>query len=205
MFGLAPDYTTLNVTKFPSARALTASFERLDAAEPQTIPWLEQLVALPQLTRVELDWGDISPGRFLMQLPAGCELKIITWGRTLSESLPHSASLAHLVTLVIQDCNPSVDFGCLAPCPNLRNVKLHSSHVDNLLDWVDLSTLNYVPDRCLLTLNFEDAAMHMGSLHLPAGWRVAPGSNAFCSKDDDDGELIFFRDNSQDCTDESDL
>ena len=191
----------LDVTKFHSARALTASFERLDEQELKTIPWLGQLGTLPQLTTVELRWARISPSRFLIQLPAGCELEIVTWGRTLSESLPHSASLAHLVTLKIWDCNPNVDFSCLATCPNLRNVALHCRRVDNLLEWVSWSTLVHVPKRCSFALKFKDA-MCVGSFYPPAGWSIAPRCNSFCSKDH---ELIFSRDDSQECTDDSDM
>ena len=203
MVGLAPD-TTLHVTKFPSARVLKVSFQRLDEAELQTIPWLEQLVALPQLTRVMLNWGDISPGRFLMQLPAGCELEIDTWGRKLSESLPPSASLAHLVTLEVRNCYRNVDFSCLATCPNLRSVKLRPKYVRvrSPLDWVKWSTLNHVPDLCSLVLNFRGAAMRIGAFYPPAGWSVAPQCTSPESKDD---ELIFFRNNRQDCFVESDM
>ena len=51
--------TMLDVTKLSSARVLKASFEELDEQDLQAIPWLEQLVALPQLTRVVPMWGDI--------------------------------------------------------------------------------------------------------------------------------------------------
>ena len=200
MVWIAPHCTTPDVTKFCRLKVPQASFERLDEQELQTIPWLGQLVALPQLTRVVRSCGDIRPGRFLMQLPAGCELEFNTWGsKTLSESLPHNASLAHLVTLEVECCDStmSIDFSCLATCPKLRHVKLQSSYVNNFLDWVNLSTLNHVPDRCSVVLDFQDAAMCIGSFDPPAGWSVEPGySKSFWSKD----ELIFSRNGSQDCT-----
>ena len=61
-----PHCTELHVTKLPSLRALEASSERLDEQELLKIPWLGQLVALPQLIRVLLMLGDISPGRSLI-------------------------------------------------------------------------------------------------------------------------------------------
>ena len=175
--------TTLNVTKLPSARVLMAQFQRLDEAELQTIPWLEQLVALPQLTRVLLSWSNISPGRILMQLPAGCELEVATLCTPLSESLPHSASLAHLVTLEVWAFN-LIDLNCLAACPILRHVKLYAPPGDNLLDRVDLSFLTCVPERCSVALRFKDAAMFIGSFDPPAGWSVALGSTPIWWKDE---------------------
>ena len=95
------------------------------------VPWLKQVAGLPQLTRVELVCGDFSPGRVLTQLPAGCELVVHLVSNedlSLSESLPHRASLPYLVTLGV--CinvftgPPDVDFSCLASCPNLRNLWL---------------------------------------------------------------------------------
>ena len=136
--------TVLEVTKFPNARVLKVSFKQQVYQELQTFPWLRQLVALPQLTRVALSWADIRPARFLLQLPAGCELEIDTWGKeTLSEALPHPASLAHLVDLKVRACKP-VDFSCLAACPNLRHVMVHVHCwcTDIFLEGVDWSTLN---------------------------------------------------------------
>ena len=196
MVGIAPHCTALDITKFSSLRVLKVFFERLDEQELQTIPWLGQLVALPQLTRVVLMWGDIRPGRFLMQLPAGCELEFDTHSE-LSASLPHCASLAHLVDLEVW-ASDSVDFSCLAACPNLRRVRAHSFFTGNLLDWLDLSTLNHVPDRyrCSVVLQFKDAAMRTGSFEPPSGWSVAPGTGTSFPQD----ELIFSRNGSQDCT-----
>ena len=179
------DCTDLDVTKFPSARVLEASFERVLLEELEGAPWLGQLVALPQLTTVVLDWGGISPGEFLIQLPTGCELVISTSGTTLSESLPHCAGLAHLVNLSVwgYDTRTPVEFSCLAGCPNLRDVRLVITDMDEdldltNLDWVDLSTLNHVPPRCSIVLDFTDAhrfipAMHIGVFQPPAGWSVA--------------------------------
>ena len=63
---IAPQCTALDVTKFSSLRILKASIQRLDEQELQSISWLGLLVALPQLTRVVLIWGYISPCKFLM-------------------------------------------------------------------------------------------------------------------------------------------
>ena len=195
-----PYCPTLDVTKFPSARVLTASFQYLGEREFQTIPWLGQLVALPQLTRVAIDWGGINPGRFLIQLPAGCELEIERWcGELLSESLPHSASLAHLVILKIV-AYAVIDFSCLATCPKLRQVELNVINVDNVLDRANLSTLNHVPDRCSVALIIRrDDAMRIASFKLPAGWSVddvTPGSSLCWSQI----KLIFLRIGSHNCT-----
>ena len=207
--------TALDVTKCPSARFLEASFHNVfwdsvkaspkhlslgPAASFTEIRWLKQLAALPQLTSVELNCGEFSPGRVLTQLPAGCELVIYTSGGdiTLEESLPHCTSLLHLVSLHVMISVPlymsDVDFSCLASCPNLREVWLP---IDDCCgncdltnpDWVDLSTLKDVPTRCSVVPGFEDAAMHIGSLKPPAGWSVAPYDNS--------EDLICFEHGSQ--------
>ena len=158
------DCTALDVTKFPSARVLKASFEgvderRLVKASPECLfqgpravvfPWLEQLAALPQLTRVVLNCGEFSPGKVLTQLPAGCKLVVYTSATEWSASLPHCASLPHLVKLCVEigfpTCTTLVDFKCLAGCPHLRDVRLS---IDDCCrdcyfedpNWVNLSTL----------------------------------------------------------------
>ena len=218
------DCTALDVTRFPSARVLKASFECLDEWELNrslahlsqgaqgnmtAIPWLQQLVGLPQLTRVELVCGEFSPGRVLTQLPAGCELVVHTGGNEdlqLSKALPHCASLPHLVTLGvhihIQTGTPDIDFSCLAGCPNLRDFWLSvcdyhgNAEPEDNLDWANLSTLNDVPTRCSVVLGFRAADIDIGSYEPPAGCSFAPYH--------DFEELICFRHDSQDCTAESD-
>ena len=116
--------------------------------EPPPISWLAQLTVLPQLTKVELDCGEVTPDDFLMQLPAGRELIINTTSLTLEESRPHHVSLAHLVTLNVEQCccHPYtlVEFSCLASCPNLRYVRqsvdeMHRRFDPTDPDWVDLA------------------------------------------------------------------
>ena len=162
------DCTALDVTKFPSARVLKASFTDASQWElmkvptadiPTTkVPWLEQLAALPQLARVEFTCFEFSPRNILAQLPAGCELVIHTDIReTLEDSLPRRASLPHLVslhaTISVPTYLPDVEFSCLAGCPNLREVQLSIDDYCGNCDftdptWVDLSTLKYLPTRC---------------------------------------------------------
>ena len=170
---LLQDCTALDVTKFPNARVLRAYFddvsdwEDMASSDPlfqrlfqgpratiTEISRLEQLAALAQLTRVELNSGELVPGEILTQLPAGCELLVQTSGSTLCGSLPHDASLAHLVTLHISDyychdiCNLHVEFSCLASCPNLRDhtqqvwlevIDYDGNHELTTPHWVDLS------------------------------------------------------------------
>ena len=213
------DCTTLDVTKFPSARGLRALFDFVpERAHKQAssghlsqgprgaiteIPWLEQLAALAQLTRVELNCGEFSPGKVLTQLPAGCELAVHSVGKqdlTSSKSLPHCASLPHLVTLGVrihvQTGTPHVGFSCLASCPNLRDLWLsvavyhRNAELEDHPGWVDLSTLDDVPPRCSVVFRYAD--IDIGSYKPPAGWSVAP--HYYCE------ELICFRHDSQDCT-----
>ena len=157
--------------------------------EPVAITWLAQLAALPQLTKVKLDWGKSIPGEFLTQLPAGCELvidKVDTGSDTLEDSLPHHASLAHLVAVNVDSCHPmtEVDFSCLASCPNLRNVRLgfeDEYKYEDLTDqppWVDLSTLNHLPAHCSVVLGFRGAARRINEYQPPAGWSVAPDKSS---------------------------
>ena len=116
----------------------------------------------------------------------------------LEESLPHRASLPHLVslqvTISVPTYLPDVNFSCLASCPNLREVRLSIDDYEGNCDfedpsWVDLSTLKDVPTRCSVVLRFDDAAMHIGSFEPPADWSVAPY--------DDCEDLICFRHGSQ--------
>ena len=192
----------VDVTKFPGARVLKASFADLSDWELETIPWLDKLAAFPQLAEVAFDWGSHRPCKFLTQLPAGCELSIITTGRTPSESLPHCAILTQLVTLHVHNPDSTAQpiyFSCLASCPNLRYtyVRLHTSDVDCFLAWgqpcLDLSTLSYVPACCSVVLGFRNAFMHMNSFQPPPGWSVGPCSNS-------SDKLLFSRTGSQDCT-----
>ena len=182
--------TALDVTKFPSARVLKASlhYDEGQVLKPVAIPWLAQLAALPQLTKVKLDWGESIPGKFLTQLPAGCKLVIdqVDTGDTLEDSLPHHASLAHLVALNVDSCDPmtEVDFSCLASCPNLRNVRLvfedeyKYEDLKHLRPWVDLSTLNHLPTHCSVVLGFRGAARRINEYQPPAGWSVAPDKSS---------------------------
>ena len=186
-----------------------ASSEHLSQGPQGTIteiPWLEQLAALPQLTRVELVCDEFSPGKVLIQLPAGCELVVHSVGQnedsTLSKLLPHRASQPHLVMLGvhihISTGTPHVDFSCLASCPNLRDFWLsigdycRNAELEDNPDWVDLFTLNDVPTRCSVVLGFRDADINIDAYKPPAGWSVAPYHD--CK------ELICFRHDSQDCT-----
>ena len=123
-------------------------------------------------------WGEFSPGKVLTQLPAGCELvehSISNEDSTLAESLPHRASLPHLVTLDVSinvsTGTPHVDCSCLASCLDLKDFWLS---VDDYCgnaemedpDWVDLSTLNDVPTRCSIVLGFRGDDMNIGSSHM---------------------------------------
>ncbi len=190
--------TALDVTKFPSARVLKASLENVAGLEPPPISWLAQLTGLPQLTKVELDCGEVTPDDFLTQLPAGCELIMNTTSLALEESLPHHASLAHLVTLNVEQCccHPYtlLEFSCLASCPNLRYVwqsfdEMHRRFDPTDPDWVDLSTLNHLPTHCSVVLGFPGAAFWIDAFQPPAGWSVAPWVSG--------SELIFFRTGSK--------
>ena len=174
----------MNVSQWQLVEAFSEDLSLGPDATITEIPWLQKLAALPQLTRVEIKCGDFSPGAVLTQLPWTCELVIHTTGTTLYESLPNEASLAHLVTLhAIWNCDtmstPDVDFSCLASCPNLRHVWLRVADYDwnhdlSNPDWVDLSTLDYLPSRCSVVLSVRNAARHIDLFQPPAGWSVAP-------------------------------
>ena len=167
--------TALDVNKFLSARVLKASLENVahiseifPANSLGAIPWLAQLAALTHLTEVELNWGEVCPCDFLTQLPAGCEL-IINTTSTLEESLPHPASLAHLVTLNIEHCccfpYTLIGFNCLDGCPNLRDVRVSFYEMS---DWRDV----YEPEwSCLPSILCQPTARSYWVSHmLPLTW-----------------------------------
>ena len=83
----------MNVAQWKLLKASPEYMSQGPRATIAVIPGLEQLAALPQLTRVELHCGEFSPGKVLMQLPASCELVVHTSVTELSESLPHLVGL----------------------------------------------------------------------------------------------------------------